>query len=103
MKDGNDYVLSDYLIGGGISITIPLWNFIWTHIFFNHMYTGLIKNVCYQTNGIVEKIQKIYNHDGRNSIGASVVIPIGTFRVELGYAYPLSNVNNEPFKGFLLD
>eukprot|EP01083_Nonionella_stella_P071381 191683_1 len=87
-KDNKDYVHSDVLLSGGISLAVPFFEWLYGNVFCNALYCDLLRNVS--------SFEQNLNANLSASAGVSMIVPFPVGRLEIGYAYPLRNKNN-PF------
>lgn len=86
-KDRSDYVHCDFLLAGGISLCMPVAQWLYANVFVNVSHCQLLRNI--------HSMQDIVN-SGCASTGISAIIPFPVGRLEVGYAHPLK-VNDNPF------
>mmetsp|Transcript_90064 Transcript_90064/g.110231 ORF Transcript_90064/g.110231 Transcript_90064/m.110231 type:complete len:529 (-) Transcript_90064:117-1703(-) len=86
-RDRNDYVHCDFLLSHGISLILPLYNWLYFNIFYNSTHCALIDNI---------NTSKDLIDSGRISAGTSLLIPFPIGRFEIGYAHPIKT-NDDPF------
>ena len=86
-RDRNDYVHCDFLLAGGLSLCVPIFEWLYGNIFINASHCNLLRN----TNSISDIV-----NEGVASAGLSCVVPFPVGRLEIGYAYPLK-VKDNPF------
>ena len=89
-KDRNDYVHCDFLLAGGLSLCLPIFEWLYGNIFFNVSHCNLLRNT--------KSISDIIN-SGVASTGLSLIVPFPVGRLEVGYAYPIK-VNDNPFSSW---
>lgn len=89
-RDRNDYVHCDLLCSFGISLSVPIQQWLYGNLFANVSHCELMNNVKSMRDVIDRRIA---------SVGVSAIIPFPVGRLEIGYAHPLWTRNN-PFSPF---
>jgi len=84
-----DYIHCDYLVNGGISLTFPIFDWLYGNLFGTSICCGLLDKKF--------SMEKLLD-DQHGSAGASLVIPFMVGRFEIGYAIPFQR-QNDPFQG----
>jgi len=89
-RDRNDYVHCDLLCSFGVSLCVPIQQWLYGNVFANISHCELMNNVHSIRDIIDRRIA---------SVGVSGIIPFPVGRLEIGYAHPLWTRNN-PFSPF---
>ena len=89
-RDRNDYVHCDLLCSAGISLSVPIQQWLYGNLFANVSHCDLMNNVHSMKDMIDNRVA---------SLGVSAIIPFPVGRLEIGYAHSLWTRGN-PFSPF---
>jgi len=89
-RDRADYVHCDFLLSGGVSLCMPVFEWLYANAFVNASHSSLLRNVA--------TVKDIWR-DGVCSAGVSGIVPFPVGRLEIGYAHPIKT-NDNPFSSW---